>query len=136
MLFLLHFGCCCFGVSGSIFIFFLRWLVVIVGVCKCLFVVAMMYMSSWWSIFSTVGVGVLDYYLLAVLIGADCIRSLSCCFYGVVFIAPLHLGVNDVLCSLSDLFDFIFCYRVVVFCLYALLLKCVYLDGLCWPWSM
>ena len=55
---------------------------------------------------------------------------------GVVFIAPLYLDVNAVLYSLSDLIDFISCYRVVVSCLYDLLLKCVCLDFLCWSWLM
>ena len=60
-------------------------------------------------------------------------------FDGIVFIAPLHLFFDDVHYSLSDLFDFIFRYRVVVFCSCDscdLLLKCVDLDFLCLPWSM
>ena len=38
--------------------------------------------------------------------------------------------------SFSWCIFFIFQYRVVVFCLCDMLLKCVYLDRLCWPWSM
>ena len=92
MLFLLHFGCCCFGVSGTVCILFVQWLGVIVGVCKCLFAVAMMYMSSWWSIVSIVGVCVLDYYLLAVASGVDGIRPLSCCFLVYCFYCTIAFG--------------------------------------------
>ena len=60
-----------------------RFLVVIVGVCNCLFAVAMMFMSSWWSIFSTVAVLLMCaivYSIVAVVIGVEGISPFSCCY--------------------------------------------------------
>ena len=76
----------------------MRWLVVIVDVCNCLFAVAMMHMSSRWYIFSLL--------LLCVrlfIIYWQCwleMMALDLChvvFDGIVFIAPLYWGGNDVL---------------------------------------
>ena len=62
-----------------VFSLFVKWLVVIVGVLNCLFAVAMMCMSSRCIFFHfLLFVCAIPYYLLAVLVGADDIRSLSC----------------------------------------------------------
>ena len=91
--------------------------------------------------FSSLCVYVWDYYLLAVLID----DSIFVMLFLMVLVLLRHcIGVLMMffnpwaiwLISFSWCIFFIFQYHVVVFRLCDLLLKCVYLDRLCWPWSM
>ena len=80
---------------GTVCFSFVRWLVVIVGMCNCLFAVAMMCMPLWWSIVFALACEIIIYWQLRMEM-----MALALCHVvidDIVFIAPLYLVINDVL---------------------------------------